>query len=104
MRKMQLAIAALAGTLLFVALPDWSATGARTELTSIGPGGQLVHGEASTWHDPPRSGRLALFSADDNDLPGADGTRDIYLRDRTRTPYPPGERLHHRRAGQRKLR
>ena len=38
MRKMQLAIAALAGTLLFVALPDWSATGARTELTSIGPG------------------------------------------------------------------
>ena len=83
MRKMQLAIAALVGTLLFVALPAWSATGARTELTSVGPGGQTAHGDSSTWGSSlSASGRLALFSVDDNDLPGADGTRDIYLRDR----------------------
>lgn len=83
MRRIHVVIVAVLGALALAVLPAWAGSGGRTELTSIGPGEQLVHGEASTFGVTlSRSGRLALFSANDNGLPGADSTRDIYLRDR----------------------
>jgi Tol biopolymer transport system component len=57
----------------------------RTELTSAFQGAVQVHGDSSTFGLAlSGSGRFALFSSDDDALPGADGTRDIYLRDRKR--------------------
>jgi Tol biopolymer transport system component len=67
---------------LLVGLPAIAA-GPRTQLTSRGPGGAVVHGLSSTYgHSLSASGRRALFTVDDDALPGADGTRDVYLRDR----------------------
>lgn len=66
-----------------VAAPALAAGAApRTELTSDVAGGQ-VHGNASTyWGSLSGNGRRALFTVDDDDLPGEDGTRDVYVRDR----------------------
>jgi Tol biopolymer transport system component len=62
----------------------WSG-GGKTQLTSRGPGGLVVAGDSSTYgHSLSASGRLALFTVDDDSLPGTDGTRDVYLRDRKR--------------------
>jgi Tol biopolymer transport system component len=42
--------------------------------------------QASTFggHASSADGRFVIFSANDDDLPGADGTRDVYVRDRRR--------------------
>ena len=66
------------------ALPAWSAGGGpKTQLTSLGSGGQVVHGNSSTYgHSLSANGRTALFTVNDDALPGADGTMDVYARDR----------------------
>ena len=65
------------------AFPAWSGGGPKTELNSRGPGGLTVHGSSSTYGNSlSGNGRLALFTVDDNGLPGADETMDVYLRNR----------------------
>jgi Tol biopolymer transport system component len=57
--------------------------GGKTGLTSRGPDGTVVHGDSSTYGTSlSASGRLALFTVDDDALPGAAGTMDVYVRDR----------------------
>jgi Tol biopolymer transport system component len=76
-------VGGIAAVALFAALPAWSAGGSRTQLTSVGPGEKVVHGESSTYGVAlSGDGRIALFTVDDDTLPGADGTRDVYVRDR----------------------
>jgi Tol biopolymer transport system component len=72
-----LAAAALA------ALPSLAAGGAgpRTELTSLDRGVQVDGGASTFWRSLSGSGDRALFTVDDDDLPGANGTRDVYVRD-----------------------
>lgn len=74
---------ALAGSLL-LALPALSAGGGSTELLAVG-GSQPVDGDSSTYGTVvSASGRFVVFTADADNLPGADGTQDIYVRDRKR--------------------
>ena len=73
------AMSLVAGVLVVLPVAAIGA-GPRTELTSIGPGGQ-VNGNSSTyWRALSGNGARALFTVDDDDLPGADGTRDVYVR------------------------
>jgi len=75
--------AVIAASVLVAALPAWSAGGPRTRLTSVGSGGQTVHGDSSTYGVAlSGEGRKALFTVDDDALPGANGTMDVYVRDR----------------------
>jgi hypothetical protein len=74
----------VAGSALLVAVVAQAGTQAspHTTLTSIGTSTPLVQGSNSTyWHSLSANGKRALFSVDDDDLPGADGTSDVYLRD-----------------------
>jgi Tol biopolymer transport system component len=82
-RRLRPLLPALVGALLLV-LPAWSTGGGpRTELTSVFTGVQPIQGTSSSFGRVlSASGRRALFSVDDDALPGMDGTRDIYLRDR----------------------
>jgi Tol biopolymer transport system component len=83
LRARRMCLAAVISTAVLVgALPAWSA-GGPTQLTSVGSGGQTVHGDSSTYGVAlSGDGRLALFTVDDDALPGADATMDVYVRDR----------------------
>ncbi len=60
-----------------------ASAGTKTRLTSVGSDGRVVHGNSSTYGPSlAANGRYALFTVDDDGLPGADGTMDVYLRDR----------------------
>ncbi len=60
-----------------------SAGGATTQLVNRFPGIDATHGDCSTFGSRSISedGRLVVFTLDDDGLPGADGTRDVYVRD-----------------------
>ena len=60
-----------------------SAGAAATRLVSRYQGIDAVHGSCSTWgsRSISRDGRFVAFTVDDDALPGADGTRDVYVRD-----------------------
>jgi Tol biopolymer transport system component len=60
-----------------------SAGGASTQLVSRFQGIDAVHGDCSTYGSRSISGngRFVVFTVDDDALPGADGTRDVYVRD-----------------------
>jgi Tol biopolymer transport system component len=76
-------VAVIAGSALVAALPAWSAGTPRTQLTSVGSDGSAAHGNSSTYGVAlSGDGRRALFTVDDDALPGADGTMDVYVRDR----------------------
>jgi TolB protein len=64
-------------------MPPASAGGATTRLVSRYQGIDAVHGSCSTFGGRSISGdgRLVVFTVDDDALPGADGTRDVYVRD-----------------------
>jgi hypothetical protein len=62
-----------------LALPASAGAAARTKLTSVGPQG-AAQGASTYWRSLSGSGRLALFTSSDDDLPGTDGTRDVYVR------------------------
>jgi hypothetical protein len=56
----------------------------RTQLVSKFQGFDAIHGNSSTWGEAlSGNGRVVVFSVSDDALPGADGTRDIYVRDRS---------------------
>ena len=56
--------------------------GPRTALVSIGPGDEELETYSSTyWHSISGNGKRVVFTADDDDFPGADGTSDVYVRD-----------------------
>jgi len=59
------------------------AGGATTRLVDRFGGIDAVHGSCSTWGIRAISGdgTLVVFTVDDDALPGADGTRDVYVRD-----------------------
>src|SRR4051794_11182965 len=59
-----------------------SAGGASTRLVSRYPGIDAVHGSCSTFGGRAISGngRFVVFTVDDDALPGADGTLDVYIR------------------------
>jgi Tol biopolymer transport system component len=62
-----------------------SAAGAQTQLVSRFQGVDAVHGSSSTFgHTLSGDGQVAVFTVDDDALPGTDGTRDVYVRDRSR--------------------
>jgi Tol biopolymer transport system component len=80
MRRVWLGAAVVCGLAAAVAA---ASGGAKTGLTSRGPDGSVVHGDSSTYGTAlSANGRFALFTVDDDGLPGADGTMDVYLRDR----------------------
>lgn len=58
----------------------------RTELVSRYQGIDMIEGNSSTFggHVLSENGRFVVFTVNDDDLPGADGTRDVYVRDRAR--------------------
>jgi len=60
-----------------------SAGGATTQLASRFQGIDAVHGSCSTYFGRAISGdgRFVAFTVDDDALPGADATRDVYVRD-----------------------
>lgn len=79
-RSRQAGLALVAGALAVIPALALAAT-PRTVLTSVGPN-QQVNGTSSTfWRSLSGNGTRALFTVDDDGLPGADGTRDVYLRD-----------------------
>lgn len=55
--------------------------GPRTTLTSVGPGDPVGGFSSTFWRSLSGDGTRALFTVDDDNLPGANGTRDVYLRD-----------------------
>jgi Tol biopolymer transport system component len=63
-----------------------SAGGASTHLVSRYQGIDAVHGNCSTFGGRAISGdgRFVVFTVDDDTLPGADGTRDVYVRNLVR--------------------
>jgi Tol biopolymer transport system component len=71
--------------LLVVLIPLAPATagGASTQLVSQFGGVDAVHGSCSTFGSRAISGdgRFVVFTVDDDALPGADATRDVYIRD-----------------------
>jgi Tol biopolymer transport system component len=71
---------------LAMLVPPAAAGQARTELVSRYQGVGMIEGNSSTFggHVISGSGRFVVFTVDDNDLPGADGTIDVYVRDRRR--------------------
>jgi hypothetical protein len=77
------ALAAVIGTALMLGVPVQAGhESPHTTLTSIGNSGPAVAGSSSTfWRSLSANGRKAVFSVDDDALPGADGTTDVYLRD-----------------------
>ena len=82
MTRRRLATAGATGAALLIASVALAGGGPRTTLVSIGPGEEPVNGTTSTyWRSISGSGKLVVFTADDDDLQGADGTRDVYLRD-----------------------
>jgi hypothetical protein len=71
--------------LLLLVLPAASAGGGRTELVSVVTGGNAVEGDSSTYGTGvSASGRFVLFVSNADNLPGSDGTQDVYRRDRKR--------------------
>jgi Tol biopolymer transport system component len=62
-----------------------SAVDVRTQLVSRYQGIDAIQGESSTFGKAMSGdGRFVVFSVDDDGLPGSDGTRDVYVRDRRR--------------------
>jgi Tol biopolymer transport system component len=71
--------------LLSLSLATPAAAGqARTELVSRYQGIDMIEGHSSTFggHVLSGNGRFVVFTVNDDDLPGADGTIDVYVRDR----------------------
>lgn len=67
---------------LVVASALYAGSGPRTVLTSVGPGDEQTNGSTSTyWRSLSGNGKRAVFTTDDDDFPGADGTDDVYVRD-----------------------
>jgi Tol biopolymer transport system component len=54
--------------------------GAHTTLTSRGPDGPAL-GVSTYWRSISGDGSRVVFTSDDDGLPGADGTKDVFLRD-----------------------
>jgi Tol biopolymer transport system component len=54
--------------------------GAHTTLTSRGPDGPAL-GVSTYWRSISGNGSRVVFTSDDDGLPGADGTKDVFLRD-----------------------
>ena len=54
--------------------------GAHTTLTSRGPD-DVALGSSTYWRSISGDGKRAVFTSDDDALPGADGTRDVFVRD-----------------------
>jgi hypothetical protein len=54
--------------------------GTHTTLTSRGPGGPAL-GVSTYWRSISGSGGRVVFTSDDDGMPGADGTKDVFLRD-----------------------
>ena len=78
MRRIGLAMAIL-GASAAVAQIAGAGGGPRTELTSRGPNG-ATEGTSTYWRSLSGSGRLAVFTSDDDSLPGEDATKDVYVR------------------------
>jgi Tol biopolymer transport system component len=68
--------------LVLVSSAPASAGGATTQLVSRYQGIDAIHGDCSTFSSRVVSadGRFVAFTVDDDQLPGADGTRDVYIR------------------------
>ena len=76
------AIAVVAAVSLLLASVGLAGSGPRTTLTSVGPGDEQTNGSTSTyWRSISGDGKHVVFTTDDDDLPGADGTTDVYMRD-----------------------
>ncbi len=79
-RRIWIALAT-AGSLVVVSAV-YAGSGPRTVLTSVGPGDEQTNGSTSTyWRSLSGNGKRAVFTTDDDDFPGADGTDDAYVRD-----------------------
>jgi Tol biopolymer transport system component len=78
-------ILALMGLICVIGLmPSAWAGAASTQLVSRFQGVDAVHGFSSTYgHTLSGDGRVVVFTVDDDGLPGTDGTRDVYVRDRS---------------------
>ena len=80
------AVACAIVAVVVVLVAPASAFGATTQLVSRFRGIDAVHGSCSTFGSRAISGdgRFVVFTVDDDALPGAAGTRDVYVRDLVR--------------------
>ena len=79
------AVALIAG--ISIGLPAAAAGGGgpRTELTSLDRNVQVDGTSSTYWRSLSGGGDRAVFTVNDDDLPGANGTRDVYVRDLDRS-------------------